>query len=229
MALNLELYILTGCDGSGKSTIYNNIMDKLYLSTNNNNIMFRRFPTVDTRDVISQVSNNEFITDILYTHKLFEVDFHNFFEEFNNETLLKLHRIDIKRPIKVLMDRFFPCNMAYALYHTDNNPSVIKMFDFLKHFINKEDNPDRRLKINILHVTPNTEKWLKLNGETMSKSFLSDIEKAYQNVYNYLQENYNSLELEKKGITSLKISKFYNNYDGNVEKEIRNCAIFPKV
>jgi hypothetical protein len=191
--------------------------------------MFRRFPTVDTRDVISLISNNEFITNILYTHKLFEVDFHNFFKEFNNEKRLKLQGIDPKRPIKILMDRFFPCNMAYALYHTDNHPSVIKTFDFIKHFINKEDNPDRRIKINILHISPNIEKWLKLNGETMNKSFLLDIENAYQNVYKYLEVNYDSLELENKGITSLKVSKFYNNYDGTIEKEIHKHAKFPKV
>ena len=80
MAIDLELNILTGCDGSGKSTVYDNIRKDSTI--NDNNILFRRFPTVDTRDVISMVSANEFVTDLYYNHKLFEVDFHHFFEEF---------------------------------------------------------------------------------------------------------------------------------------------------
>ena len=227
MAIDLELNILTGCDGSGKSTVYDNIRKDSTI--NDNNILFRRFPTVDTRDVISMVSANEFVTDLYYNHKLFEVDFHHFFEEFNKPINTKRLNIDTQKPIRVLMDRFFPCNMAYALYHTDNDPSVLSTFDFIKHFINKEDDPNRRIKLHILHISPDLEKWIEYNGKEMHPSLLLSIEKCYQKVYNYLKENYSIVDLEAKGITSLQISKFYNHYDGNVEKDVRYCTKFPKI
>lgn len=225
--VQLELNILTGCDGVGKSEVYDKIK-KDYNEFENN--LFFRFPTDDIRHLISLIPefyDNEYP---LIRHKMFETDFHNFFNYLMDPSILDHYGIEINKPVKVVMDRFFPCNMAYGLYHLGDHPWVLPTLDFLGNFINKKDNPNRTIDINILHISPNIEEWVKYNGENMNTSFLFTIEENYQKVYSYLQENYSSSDLVgRKGITSLKISKFCNNYDENLEKEIREAIKIPNV
>lgn len=232
MVLNLELNILTGCDGVGKSEVYNKIFDKEFnrkYDEYDDNLVFERFPTEDTRYLISLIGDDHRPSDLI-RHKMFEADFHLFLQEINHLYDMQSTVFDFNKPIKVVMDRFFPCNMAYGLYHLGDHPWVLPTLDFLGNFINKKDNPNRTIDINILHISPNIEEWVKYNGESMNTSFLFTIEENYQKVYNYLQENYSSSDLEgRKGITSLKISKFCNNYDGNLEKQIREAIKIPNV
>lgn len=225
--INIDLNILTGCDGSGKTSAFRNVINS---TPNDNNIIFESFPQEHTRDVIDSLPAIAESVDPLIRHKIFEVDFHDFFEQFNNKHFLISSGFDLEQPIKVLTDRFFPCNMAYGLYHTDNKIDL-KILDFMHNFINfkNEDNDQRRLNIHIIHITPDVSKWIEYNGDNMTANFLFEIESMYNKVYNYLQENYTVSDLEMKGVNSLKITKLYNNYNGNIENEIHNLAKIPKI
>lgn len=124
--MSYNLFVFEGIDGSGKSTLVNNVYNQL---SKKYSVKLIKFPTVDSKltNVIQDLLNGKVKLDYESTALLFELDRYLY-----KDTLYSyLENYDF-----VLLDRYVYSNLAYQ------GAKLLKHygFDKLKEFINKFKN-----------------------------------------------------------------------------------------
>ena len=198
----LKLFILTGCDGAGKTTIWKKLPE-MYLTTDHpsDEIYFEAFPKPEAKEALIKL--DEPLYGSLTRHKVFETDFERFRLEYGKVAQDLTDGMYQKSDAIVICDRFYPDNMAYSLYFNPDIP--IEMFDLTDKFNNCE--------ISIVHISPNTTLWKeKYNHDEVHEGFKDLIDICYQKVFLYLVSRYPR--------TRVNVKIVYNRYDGQAEKEV---------
>lgn len=165
-----NIFVLTGPDGAGKTTIWKNMKKELDWKPW---LLFCQFPTPEIKE--SLIKLDEPMEGSITRHKVFETDFEYF----------RLENKD--KNVTAVLDRFYIDNMAYCRYFNPHIP--LDMFDLTPKF--------NHTKINIVHISPNSTLWKeKYNHDELHEEFKDLIDICYQEVFLYLVSRYTNIKVK---------------------------------